>query len=254
MARSPFPGMDPYLEDPAIFPDLHERLIGIIAEQLSPRLAPKYVAELNTHMLIDEEEPDRKSIIPDVTVAKLKEAAVAYAATPIEPVPVRVPLSFPTRVTRVEIRKSKHQALVTVIEILSPVNKRPGNGRTAYKDKRATLFQSRAHYIEIDLLRKYPRMPFEGNLPPSDYLAVVCNGDTRPHCDAYPIMLRQHLPVLPIPLLQPDPPVPLDLQDALVTAYERARYDLRVNYREPPDPPLGAEDVEWASALLAKQS
>ena len=40
--RPPFPGMDPWLEHPAIWPDVHNRLITAIADDLAPRLAPKY--------------------------------------------------------------------------------------------------------------------------------------------------------------------------------------------------------------------
>lgn len=255
MVRSPFPGMDPYLEDPAIFPDLHERLIGIIAEKLAPPLAPKYVAELRTQIVIEEIETDDSfGAIPDVTVSEVKETATVYAATPVKPVRVRVPTLFSTRVVSAYIRLRENEKLVAVIEILSPFNKRPGKGRSEYLEKRKTFLDSRVHYIEIDVLRKFPRMPFEGKLPKSDYLAVVCNGYERPHCDAYPIMVRQRLPVLPIPLLKPDPSVPLDLQDALNTAYERARYDLRVHYNAPPNPALSGQDAEWASALMGTHS
>ncbi len=252
MARSPFPGMDPYLEDPTIFPDLHETLIGIIREQLAPRLAPKYIAELTTELVIEEVGTDDQSLlaIPDVTVTQAKEAAVAYAVMPVEPVRVRVPMTIPMRVVSAYIRLRENEKLVAVIEIVSPVNKRAGRGREKYLKKRATFLDSRIHFIEIDLLRKFARMPFDGKLPRCDYLAVVCDGYQRPNCDAYPITLRQRLPVLPIPLLKPDPSVPLDLQDALNTAYERARYDLRIDYFKPPNPPLMSEDDEWAATLL----
>ncbi len=256
MAHSAFPGMDPYLEDPALFPDLHERLIGIIAEQLAPRLAPKYVAELLTQILIEEVGWDENPLgtIPDVTVTQVKEAAVAYPVSPVESVRVRVPMSIPTRIVSAYIRARENEKLVAVIEILSPVNKRAGKGREEYLEKRATFLESRVHFIEIDLLRKFARMPFDGKLPRCDYLAVVCDGYQRPHCDAYPITLRQRLPVLPIPLLRPDPSVPLDLQDALKTAYERARYDLRIDYSLPPNPPLNSEDAEWANMLMKSRS
>lgn len=255
MAHSPFPGMDPYLEDPALFPDLHERLIGIIAEQLAPRLAPKYITELSTQIVVEQVGWDEDPLvaIPDVTVTQVKETAVAYAVSPVESVRVRVPMSIPTRVVSAYIRARENEKLVAVIEILSPVNKRAGNGRNEYLEKRATFLESRVHFIEIDLLRKFARMPFDGKLPRCDYLAVVCDGYQRPHCDAYPITLRQRLPALPIPLLKPDPSVPLDLQDALNTAYERARYDLRINYSIPPHPPLSTDDAEWATTLIKNE-
>ena len=105
------------------------------------------------------------------------------------------------------------------------------------------------HVIEIDLLRRYPRMPFDDPLPPAHYLVMVCKAGERPRSSVWPISVRQPLPTIPIPLLSPDPSVPLELGQALCTAYERARYDLRVDYRQPPVPPLSSADAAWAEAL-----
>jgi hypothetical protein len=148
------------------------------------------------------------------------------------------------------IRLQETKRLVAVIELLSPVNKRPGEGRQAYLEKRATYLETAVHLIEIDLLRKWPRMPLEGRLPPSDYLAMVCNMYGRPSCGVWPISVRDPLPNLPIPLLRPDRPVALDMNEALRTAYRRAHYDLRIDYRVPCDPPLAAADAEWAAMLI----
>jgi hypothetical protein len=95
-------------------------------------------------------------------------------------------------------------------------------------------------------------MPLEGKLPASDYLAIVCNMYERPECGVWPLSVRQPLPVLPIPLLRPDPPVGLNITQALHTAYERARYDLRIDYSAPCDPPLAPADAEWAAALIGQ--
>src|SRR5215813_13349002 len=151
----------------------------------------------------------------------------------------------------VYIRQRETARLVAVIELLSPVNKRRGKGREAYLDKRRTFLTSPVHVIEIDLLRRYPRMPFDDPLPPAHYLVMVCKAGERPRSSVWPINVRQPLPTIPIPLLAPDPPVPLELGQALHTAYERARYDLRVDYRRPPVPPLSPADAAWTEALLA---
>ena len=92
-------------------------------------------------------------------------------------------------------------------------------------------------------------MPFDDPLPPAHYLVMVCKAGERPRSNVWPISVRQSLPTIPIPLLPPDPPVPLELGPALRTAYERARYDLRVDYRQPPVPPLSSADAAWAEAL-----
>jgi hypothetical protein len=74
----------------------------------------------------------------------------------------------------------------------------------------------------------------------------------RPVCGVRPIGVRQPLPKLPIPLLRPDPPVELDIGSALQTTYERARYDLQIDYQAPCDPPLAPADAEWAVQIAAQ--
>jgi hypothetical protein len=253
MMRSPFPGMDPYLEAQSLWPDVHTRLMSIIGEQLTPLLAPKYLAELETQVIIDQVDDDPQIVLPDVSVTRTDvpggaPSAVAVAAP--APVEVRVPMDVPTRLVSLYIRLRETARLVAVIELLSPVNKRRGKGREEYTEKRRTCLKSPIHFIEIDLLRRYPRMPFDDPLPAADYMVMVCKAGERPRSSVWPINVRQPLPTIPIPLLPPDPPVPLDLGSALRTAYERARYDLRVDYRKPPVPPLSTADVAWAAALL----
>jgi hypothetical protein len=257
MAQSPFPGMDPYLESPDLWPDVHSSLMTIFREQLGDLLAPKYVAELNTQIVIDsfgDIPPETESVLPDVTVIQprmIRESSAESTAV-AAPLRLRVPLPLPTRLVTIYIRYRETAKLVAVLELLSPVNKRPGAGRQAYLEKRATFLETPVHLIEIDLLRKWPRMPLEGKLPESHYLAVVCDMYERPICGVWPIQLRDVLPLLPIPLLRPDPPVMLDLSQALRTAYRRAHYDLRIDYRAPCDPPLAPADAEWAEQLLAR--
>jgi hypothetical protein len=240
MIHSPFPGMDPYLEAPNIWPDVHTSLVSIFREQLAPLLAPKYLAELETQIVIDRADDDLQVVLPDVSVTSPEvpigaPSAVAVAAP--APVEVRVPLGIPTRLVSVYIRLRETARLVAVIELLSPVNKRRGKGREEYLENRRTFLTSPVHLIEIDLLHSYPRMPFDDPLPAAHYLVMVCKAGERPRSSVWPISVRQPLPTIPIPLLPPDPSVPLDLGQALRTAYERARYDLRVDYRRPPLPP-----------------
>jgi len=244
--------MDPYLEAPSIWPDVHTSLMSIFREQLTPLLAPKYVAELETQVVIDHLDDDPQVVLPDVSLTSPEvfvEAPSAVAVAAPAPVEVRVPLDIPTRLVSVYIRQRETARLVAVIELLSPVNKRRGKGREEYLEKRRALLTSPVHVIEIDLLRRYPRMPFDDPLPPAHYLVMVCKAGERPRSSVWPISVRQPLPTIPIPLLSPDPPVPLELGQALRTAYERARYDLRVDYRQPPVPPLSPADAAWAEAL-----
>ncbi len=262
--RSPFPGMNPYLEAQGLWPDVHTRLMNVFAEQLSSALAPKYVAELETQIVIervvDDDDWEASVVLPDVTVTRPETPSGAQWAaessavdTAIAAAPLRlvVPMDTPTRLVTLHIRRREPDRLVTVIELLSPVNKRPGDGRQDYLKKRAAYLRSSVNFIEIDLLRRWPRMPFGGRMPDLAYLAAVCDMRKRPECDVWPIGLRDPLPVLPVPLLHPDPPVSLDMGQALRTAYRRARYDLRIDYdAPPPPPPLSPEDEAWVTSLL----
>ncbi len=256
MRYSPFPGMDPYLEAPPIWPDVHTSLISIFREQLTPLLAPKYLAELETQVVIDRLDDEPQIVLPDVSVTTPEvppDAASTVAVAAPTPVQIRVPLDVPTHLVSLHLRQRETRRLVAVIELLSPVNKRRGKGRDEYLEKRRALLSSPVHVIEIDLLRSYPRMPFDDPLPPTHYLVMVCNAGERPNSSVWLISVRQPLPTIPIPLLPPDPPVSLDIGQALRTAYKRARYDLRVDYRKPPVPSLSPADAAWAAALFASR-
>ena len=248
--------MDPYLEAPDLWPDVHTSLMGIFREQLAPLVAPKYVAELGTQIVVEEIEADPQMVMPDVAVTRsdlpTAGASTVGVAEVIAPAPVRLrlPTTRPVRLTTLQLRETGSKKLVAVIELLSPVNKRPGKKRDDYLKKRQAYLKSALHVIEIDLLRQWPRMPLEDPLPRCDYVALVRDAANRLECDAWPIGVRQPLPVLPVPLLPPDKPVPLDLGQALRTAYERARYDLRIDYGKPPTPPLSPADAEWAASLV----
>jgi len=248
--------MDPYLEAADLWPDVHERLPNIYAEQLAPLLAPKYVAELNTQILIERwwDEPAFEDVrLPDLTITQgIEKTGAALATTVITPPLLQLEMStpIPTRQVTVKIRLRENNRVVTVIELLSPINKRTGPGREEYLEKRDAYIKTGLHIVEIDLLRRGPRMPFHGTLPRCHYLIAVRNAYRRPNADLWPLSMRQPLPVIPVPLLQPDPDVPLDLGFALRTAYERARYDLRVDYSKLPEPPLSAADREWVREII----
>ena len=194
MIHSPFPGMDPYLKAPAIWPDVHTSLMSIFREQLHPLLAPKYLAELETQVVIDHIDDDPQVVLPDVSLTTPAVPAGAPSAVAVaEPAPVRVrvPMEVPTRLVSVYIRQRENERSVAVIELLSPVNKRRGKGREEYLERRRTFLTSPVHVIEIDLLRSYPRMPFDDPLPAAHYMVMVCNAGERPHSSVWPISVRQ---------------------------------------------------------------
>jgi len=137
--------------------------------------------------------------------------------------------------------------LVTAIEILSPVNKRPGHEAfEAYRRKRRDLLRTPVSLMEIDLLRAGQRPPLLTPLPDAPYFIFLSRGDSRPEVEIWPLRLQDPIPVVPVPLLDPDPDVPLDLGRAIHTIYDRAAYDLRIDYRQPlPKPEFSPEDTRW---------
>jgi hypothetical protein len=176
--------MDPYLEASTIWPDVHTSLMNIFREQLNPFLAPKYLAELEIQVVIDHQDDEEQIGRPDVSLTTQHDSGeVRSAAAVAEPLPIRIrlPLDIPTRLVRVYIRQRETATLVAVIEPLSPVNKRRGEGRTEYLEKRRTFLRTRIHFVEIDLLRSYLRMPYDDPLPPADYLLMVAKAGERPH-------------------------------------------------------------------------
>lgn len=154
-----------------------------------------------------------------------------------------------------EIRDVATREVITVIEILSPANKRRGDGRRQYERKRQKVLESQTHLVEIDLLRAGDPMPLAlpgaaENGPPA-YRIVVSRSPRRPYADVYLFSLRQPIPNVPIPLRPGDEEPLLPLNDLLHAVYDQGAYDLVVDYGRPPQPPLADEDAAWSQTLLA---
>jgi hypothetical protein len=151
-----------------------------------------------------------------------------------------------------ELRDKKNRDLVTILEMLSPTNKKPGADREQYLAKRANLLRSAANFVEIDLLRGWPKMPID-NAKECDYSIIVSRVEDRPDLNYWPLSLRDPLPKIPIPLRSPHPPVELDLKAVLEGVCDRAAYGQYI-YKDSPSPPLNPEDAAWAAAILASQA
>jgi hypothetical protein len=223
--------------------------------RLNQRITPRYFARLSVSITYEVVEIGETHIVrPDVSIHRLSPSSEAGTSVAIPPAPVksRIPLEVPLRLYSVEIRKTDTGQLVTVIEILSPVNKRVGHEAHAdYLRKRRDLLRSSVHLMEIDLLRGGERPPLEDPVPPAPYYVLLSRADRRPTVEVWPIRLMDPLPVLPVPLLEPDPDVPLDLGAAVATVYERGAYGVQIDYRQPPPPPpLSEEEMAWLDARL----
>ena len=255
---SPFPGMDPYLESPVHWPDVHLGLISQIQAQLNQSLRPHYHVRVEERVYVsDETDPGRKAIIPDLQVVaghsySTFRSNYGQAGTVVcEPVVLTTLVEDEIHEARLEIIDANRQAVVTVIEILSPTNKIVGSrGRVSYEQKRKEVMTSSTHLVEIDLLRDGDHLYCRELLPEADYYVHVSRRGDRPRGTVWPILLPQRLPVILIPLKPEDSDVELDLQTVLNTAYDRAAYDMVVDYRAEPVPPLTGPSVEWADGIL----
>jgi hypothetical protein len=154
----------------------------------------------------------------------------------------------------VEVRDTAERRLVTVIEILSPVNKR-GSGFQDYLQKRMSLMQSQTHLLEIDLLRMGQRIPLAGGeLPLAAYYIFLSRFTRRPRTEVWPVQLSKELPPVPIPLLPPDEDVPLNLQQAVDDCFALVGYEALLDYSQSPPPPdLTGKDAEWLKHILMNQ-
>ena len=250
---SPFPGMNPYLENSELWSAVHNRLIVAIADDLVDHLSEKYRVEIEKRTYFSSEDESLLVGIPDVAVVTgraTESASTATIALSVQPQKVTVPISEEVNERYLEIREVATGTVVTVIEVLSPKNKRSGEGRLAYERKRNQVLASATHLIEIDLLRGGKPFPIRGEYL-GDYRILVCRGDQRPVADLYAFNLRQPIPSILIPLLLGEGEPILDLQKLLNYVYERGRYHLAIDYTQLPQPPLSEENAEWAKALLS---
>jgi hypothetical protein len=255
---SPFPGMNPYLENPAFWSEVHNRLIVNLADSLALLIPPQYRVAIEQRTYLSDESDSVLVGIPDVAVfsqnkvTKSTSSTATFASTS-EAVTVTIPVPENVKESYLEIREVATSYVVTAMEILSPKNKRAGEGRKAYERKRKEVLTTTTHLVEIDLLRGGQPMLFLGEVPPSDYRIVVSRGDCRPLAQLYGFSVRQVIPSFHLPLQSEDAEPLVDLQALLNGVYERARYNLAIDYSQEPVPPLKEEDVVWADTLLREK-
>lgn len=248
----PFPGMNPYLERPSLWPDVHLELIRAIRLALMQAIAPRYYVTVEERMYIATVNPQTLLGRADAAVIgepSVKETTATYAVTRT-PVTVFVPVEDRIRERFLEIREQGADRLITVIEVLSPSNKHAGQGRISYEAKRNTIFASATHLVEIDLLRSGEPLPVYPALK-SDYRILISRSWERPHSFLYTFDLTDPIPDVPIPLQRGEDEPILALNPLLRQIYADVRYDLRIDYTsDPPQPALTPETAEWLKQVL----
>lgn len=263
--KSPFHGMEPYIEACGLWGDFHSHLIESIFQRLADAAPHHYVVrtqERSYLVLVESEGKESHPFLPDVSVTateKPKKAgrkkggvAVAESAAGPEPVTMRAFLAEEHRETFVEIYEAgPEQRLVTTVGVLSPSNKRPGTpGWEQYQRKRQSVLLGGVNLVEIDLLRGGQRLPMLDPWPDCPYTLLVARAHKGQLCRVWPADFRQRLPEVPVPLAKPDPDIPLDLQPMVEAIYERSRYGRSIDYARPPEPPLAPAEAEWLAGWL----
>ncbi|HKI37307.1 MAG TPA: DUF4058 family protein [Gemmataceae bacterium] len=267
--KSPFPGIDPYIEACGLWEGFHNRLINKIDVALGQILPRGYTIDTAVRsyvVLMESEGKDEYLAKPDVTVThpttakkpRKKKGGVAVAASPeeAESVPMQAFVAEKFEETFVEIyAEGEERILVTCLEILSPSNKRRGTeGWLVYERKRQAMLLGRANFIELDLLRGGQKMPMLTHWPDSPYTLLVCRAFNAPYCRVWKAHFQHRLPTIPVPLLYPEPDLTLDLQPLLDSIYTLGRYDERIDYDRPLTPAQSDADAGLVRTFLKERT
>jgi Protein of unknown function (DUF4058) len=260
--RPPFPGMDPWLEDPEIWPNVHNSLVISIRDVLLAQLRPRYFVDVESRMTVLSGTDQDRMYRPDVEIRakELNVPARAGGVTVMEHVeakPFHVVVEMPPDEIEevfLTIQELPGRQVVTVIEVLSPTNKRTRDARKQYLDKRRELLGSGVNFVEIDLLRAGRPMPPQKARLSSDYRLLVFRPRLGRMAHLYGFSYKTEIPQIPIPLLPQDSEPSLDLNRILHALYERAGYDMALDYRRPPQPRLRKQDEAWAASIISQAS
>ena len=253
---SPFPGMNPYLEQASVWQDFHNTFLIAIREALVPQLLPNYYVRVEEQVFVHEYDSEERRPLgrPDVSIHAVPRPSTAQVS-----IQERTFHSAPTTVlippgadelhsAYLEIRDREARQVVTTIELLSPSNKFTGPDREVYWNKVRKVLSSRSHFVEIDLLRGGPRMPWI-DLPECAYYALVSRADQRPKADVWPVALRDRLPQFVVPVKSGEAEPTIDLQSILHRVYDASGYASSI-YDGLPEPLLKSADAAWAEELL----
>ena len=262
----PFPGMNPYLEHPDLWPTVHQRFMSALAETLKRDLPSLYQVRLreryyqvscedslvvgspglNWSRQSEQFEQPTSDAPPELRIAKPETSAKTHNVR--SPIPVLVPVPQKIYETYLEVIDTSGE-IITVVEALSPKKKRPGRGRALYERQRETIFGSRAHFVEIDLLRGWEPPSIYGPDESGDYRILISRSEQRPRAQLYVWNVMEAIPTIALPLAGPGELI-VPLKPVVDKACDRT--DLLVNYQQQPLPPLRFEETLWLEDFLQK--
>jgi hypothetical protein len=248
--ENPFPGMNPYLEQLELWHQIHNRLIIAIADELTPQIVPQYRVSIEERIYTTVETPLLVGITDVSVTSRSNNVATLSPVALAVPTTVKVPMSEEITERYLEIRSVPSKEVICVIEVLSPKNKRTGEGRTTYETKRQKILASATHLVEIDLLRGGEPIPLVDAAATSDYRVMVSRGYRRPYADLYAFSLCDPMPIFPIPLKENESEPSVNLQRLINDIYQRTRLDLEIDYSQPIKPKLSPEEMIWMKTIL----
>jgi hypothetical protein len=261
--KSPFPGMDPYLE--LHWRDVHQSLITYARDQLQRRLPGDLIARMEEQVYVEPQDAQAEGriIYPDVRVTELlgrdPDAGGVAVVEEVMAEPIVVYIPEPAKEPYIEIREAgPRQRLITVIEVLSASNKSTPRGRKKYREKQEELEAGGVGLVEIDLLRRGQWMMTvpRARIPAArraQYGACVRRGWDPWRLEYYPLPLRQKLPCVPVPLRRRDQDIPLNLQALVDQCYANGRYD-SIDYKVDLQPAFDKADAAWVDDLVKSAS
>ena len=255
--KSPFPGMDPYLE--RHWSDVYPRLLGAMLARLAGDMPEGLAAREHHEVVVEPIDYARaREMVPDVLIhADARPAARVRVAVGADR-PAAVELEsreFSER--HLEIRDEGGE-LLTVVSLLRPSDKVAGKGRERYRERREGWELLGVHHVEIDLVRagSWRRLMSPGVAPAraeTAYRTLVRRAPPaggRRRIDMHLIRLRDPLPQIPVPLRRRDRDALVDLQAVVEEVYAAGRYH-RMKYGRPARPALDPDDAAWAAERIA---
>ena len=253
-----FPGMNPYLEHPDLWPEVHQRFVQALADLLEQQIPTRYDVAVRKRiyrmsaedeLVVGQTEP-LHGPLAQPSIAKGTATNGSAVAVRSQPIPVYVPVPQEVREDYIEICEPDAGEVVTVIEVLTPKKKRAGRGRELYEQHRESILGSPAHFVEIDLLRGWEPLSVYGPDGDSDYRILVSRNEMRPKAELYAWVVNDPIPLFSLPLMRSQEGLVIDLKQALDKACERSGYDLIIDYQKAPLPPLRREETYWLEKFL----
>ena len=222
---SPFPGMDPYLEDDKRWNAFQPHLVQALYQMLLPGLMDRYRARIGERLYSSEQ-----ALFTSIVREEHKEPFI-------------------------EVRQRSDGRLITLIEVISPANKLTSEGRAHYLERRSEVKGLNAHVVEIDLVLQGQTLIeyAKDSAPTWDYAVVVTRWTHPDRYEIYSATLPKRLPRFRVPLASDDRDTVLDLQAAVGRAYDQGDFHKLIDYTRDPATRLSDENRRWLDERLKEE-